>query len=399
MPLKRPGALLHLLVYATLSYAQGNATFTLPPQSVFIDTRTYAVLGANGTFRQDSNTELFNPTASSPPFFQIFDESFLDIIGNNSFIREIASNDTFAFAFEAPIYNKNTNEVFFASSLEANSSIDLNNRIGKISMTDVENALASNASVINVPVSELDIPDTVQLANGGTGPFKGSLVFVTNGRGARPPSVVLVNPESPNNTTVLLDNFFARQFNSLDDVKVHPSGKFFFTDSTYASIFQTRPAPLIPPQVYRLDPDTRAVRAVATGFDEPNGIAFTADGATAYIGDTGFFEAVVDQTKPATIFAFDVDEKSQVFKNRRIFAYIDAGGPDGLQVDKNGNVYAGCFDGVQIWNNEGVLLGKIFMGTTVVNMVFAGDGRLVMLTGSKVYLAKIAAEEIPPFFP
>ena len=47
-------------------------------------------------------------------------------------------------------------------------------------------------------------------------------------------------------------------------------------------------------------------------------------------------------------YAFDVDPDSLTFLNRRIFAYADTGIPDGIQIDKNGNVYAGCGDGVQV---------------------------------------------------
>ena len=68
------------------------------------------------------------------------------------------------------------------------------------------------------------------MTNGGTGPYNGSLLLITSGRGPLPPSIVLVNPKPPNNATVLLDNFFGRQFDSLNDIKVHPSGKIFFTD-------------------------------------------------------------------------------------------------------------------------------------------------------------------------
>ncbi|TFK31125.1 hypothetical protein BDQ12DRAFT_585375, partial [Crucibulum laeve] len=100
---------------------------------------------------------------------------------------------------------------------------------------------------------------------------------------------------------------------------------------------------------------------VATDFIEPNGIAFTEDGTTAYIGETGFLTATPNQTSPATIFAFDVDKKTQMFKNRRVLAYIDTGIPDGLLVDTKGNIYAGCGDGVQVWNDEGTLLGKFFI--------------------------------------
>ncbi len=34
--------------------------------------------------------------------------------------------------------------------------------------------------------------------------------------------------------------------------------------------------------------------------------------------------------------------------NRRVFAYVDSGIPDGIQVDTDGNVYSGCGDGVQV---------------------------------------------------
>ncbi|TFK33000.1 hypothetical protein BDQ12DRAFT_739073 [Crucibulum laeve] len=268
-----------------------------------------------------------------------------------------------------------------------------------MSMKAVDAALASNSSNVNVPVTELDLPDPVQITNGGTGPFKGSLLFVTDGRGTRPPSVVLVNPLPPNNVTVLLDSFFGRQFNSIDDVKVHPSGNIFFTDTTYGSVGHVRPPPSMPPQVYRLDPNTRTVRVVATDFIEPNGIAFTEDGTIAYISDTGFLSATDDQTKPATIFAFDVDKKTQVFKNRRVLAYTDAGIPDGIHIDTKGNVYAACGDGVQVWNDEGALLGKFFFGSNLANMVFAGDGKLVILASNKLFLAKIAAKGLLPVFP
>ena len=73
------------------------------------------------------------------------------------------------------------------------------------------------------------------MVNGGT-PFGDKLLFVTNGRGNNPPGVVLVNPRPPFNSTIILDNFHGRQFNSIDDVKVNPkSGAIFFTDVTYVN--------------------------------------------------------------------------------------------------------------------------------------------------------------------
>jgi len=81
-------------------------------------------------------------------------------------------------------------------------------------------------------LGQLNLSDDVQMVNGGTGPYKGNLLFTTRGRALLPPSVVLVNPNPPFNTTVLLDNFYGRQFNSLNDVKVLPGTDImFFTDT------------------------------------------------------------------------------------------------------------------------------------------------------------------------
>lgn len=95
--------------------------------------------------------------------------------------------------------------------------------------------------------------------------------------------------------------------------------------SSYGFLNQFRPLPLIPSQVYRLDPTTRRVRVVADGFDKPNGIAFSEDGKTAYMyvpsslapsyahplsysADTGSDAGFLgnNQTEPATMYAVAV---------------------------------------------------------------------------------------------
>nr|VWO99478.1 Phospholipid-transporting ATPase (EC [Ganoderma boninense] len=81
--------------------------------------------------------------------------------------------------------------------------------------------------------SQIDLPEAVQMTNGGTGPLHSKLVFVNSGRGPIPPSLVLVDP------TVLLDNFFGRQFNSLDDIKIHPkTGKWLLVPCRGSSMFE-----------------------------------------------------------------------------------------------------------------------------------------------------------------
>ncbi|EMD32368.1 hypothetical protein CERSUDRAFT_108812 [Gelatoporia subvermispora B] len=348
-----------------------------------------------------NSTSSFPSSTKLPPQSVIFHPDFLSVLGSTPSIRVVASNADFAFAHEAPIWVPETDEVFFASNDGGPlgmSDLNHNNQVSKISLKEVESALqasGSSTAPVNVTVTKLDLPDTIQMTNGGTGPFRGSLVLVTSGRGPLPPSVALVNPSPPHNTTILLDNFFGRQFNSLNDVKIHPgSGVLFFTDSAYGFLNQFRGPLAIPNQVYRFDPETRSVRVVADQFDKNNGVAFSQDGKTAFVTDTGAQGGFlgINQTEPATIYKYDVDPTTQAFTNRRVFAYTDAGIPDGIQLDSKGNVYSGCGDGTHVWSPDGTLIGKFFLGTVTANMIFAGKGRLVIMGETAVYLAQIAAE-------
>ena len=100
---------------------------------------------------------------------------------------------------------------------------------------------------------------------------------------------------------------------------------------------------------------------------------------------------------PTTIFsyAFDFDPDTEEFKDRRVFAYADTGIPDGIQLDSEGNVYSGCGDGVQVWNKQGTLLGKFYIGSSTPEVAFAGDGRLVILSEFSIFVARIAAKSVP----
>jgi gluconolactonase len=103
------------------------------------------------------------------------------------------------------------------------------------------------------------------------------------------------------------------------------------------------------------------------------------------------------------------------FSNRKLFAYVDTGIPDGvlpkppyppvtgtarhmtdtrytgIQCDSMGNVYTGCGDGVYVWNPRGKLIGKIYIGRAVPNFNFAGEGRMVILSDTRLYYATLAA--------
>lgn len=91
-----------------------------------------------------------------------------------------------------------------------------------------------------------------------------------------------------------------------------------------------------------------------------------------------------------TSYRFDVQEDG-TWDNRKTFAFVASGVPDGVHSDSNGNIYAGCGDGVHVWNPSGTLIGKIYLGTGAANFQFAGDGRMVIMAETKLYYATLAA--------
>ncbi|KAJ7173626.1 D-lactonohydrolase-like protein [Mycena filopes] len=354
------------------------------PPVVVEDKRAFAVLDPTGPFRNVSGHFEPNPNANlTPPYFQVYDERFNAILGPNPSIRVIVENDTFAFAHDGCVWIEETDQILFTGGKVQGRPV---------SMINLNDLKTSPTGLINFTI--LPLSNDVQINNGAT-LFRKDLLLVTTGQGALPPSLIRMNTSPPFNDTIILNNYYGRQFNSLNDAKVHPkSGAIFFTDVTYGFENGFRPAPQIPNQVYRFDADTGEVRVVADGFVQPNGIAFTSDGNTAYIADTGESQAGtvgLVPTAPATIYAFDVLPDTQAFSNRRVFAFSDTGVPDGLALDTNGNLYAGSGDGTHVFDPKGTLLGKIFLGVSSSNMVFAGAKRLILMEDTKIYLAEIAA--------
>jgi len=99
---------------------------------------SFNVIGPNGPFRNDS--ELFNPTGTTPPFFQVFDPSFLDVLGSKASIRLIAENDSFSFAHEAPVWIPETDELFFSSNdggALGMSDLNHNSKVFRVSLKGV----------------------------------------------------------------------------------------------------------------------------------------------------------------------------------------------------------------------------------------------------------------------
>ncbi|KAJ5774868.1 SMP-30/Gluconolaconase/LRE-like region [Penicillium paradoxum] len=373
----------------------------LPAQAQLIDQKAFNVLETTQPPTEFSAKSSFVPPGSTGDSlaqrpFHVYDKEFLKIIGDDPTLTRIAHSPKDPLFHEAVVWSKDTDEVFFvqnAGAKNAGTGLKKSAIIEKISLADAA-AVSHKADAVGlVDVTTVPSSPMVLNPNGGTN-YRGDIIFTGEGQGDnKPPSLWVMNPKEPYNTTVILNNYFGRQFNSLNDVAIHPQNKeIYFTDTIYGYAQDFRPAPGLQDQVYRFNPDTGAVTVVADGFDHPNGLTFSPNGDYAYVTDTGIDSGFfgLDFTRRASIYRFDV-KKDGTFENRKTFAFVNAGAPDGIHCDSRGNVYAGCGDGVQVWNPSGKLLGKIHLGSTAANFNFAGKGRMVICAETDLYYATLAA--------
>ena len=207
-------------------------------------------------------------------------------------------------------------------------------------------------------------------ANGNTVDGEGRLVTCEHRTRA------VTRTEHDGSRTVLASHWQGRRLNSPNDVVVKSDGAVWFTDPTYGidSEYEGDAAPseIGASHVYRIDPASGAVEAVATDFAKPNGIAFSADERTLYVVDTGFSHG---EHLPRHMRAFDVGADGRTLANPRVFATADVGLFDGMRVDGHGHVWTSAGDGVHCYAPDGTLLGKVRVPEVVANVAFGGAKR------------------------
>lgn len=182
--------------------------------------------------------------------------------------------------------------------------------------------------------------------------------------------------------TVLADQYQGKKFNSPNDLAIRSDGAIFFTDPPYG--LEDREAELDFSGVFMVVPGEEP-KLLFKEWERPNGLAFSPDEKTLYIGDS----------QAGIIHAFDA-AKDGTLSNGRLFA--ETPGPDGMKVDKQGRLWTTASDGVRVYAPDGVLVGTIEFPRKPANCAFGGEnGRTLFVTArDSVFQVAIAAEGILP---
>jgi len=189
--------------------------------------------------------------------------------------------------------------------------------------------------------------------------------------------------------TILADSYQGKKLNSPNDLVYKSDGSLYFTDPPYGLQTQGDDDPqkaLKVNGVYRLPgarqhkpgapPDRDQLQLVIKDLPRPNGLAFSPDERFLYIADSGKRQWL----------RYRVQDDGSVTDGK---LFLDAstdpakGSPDGIRVDKEGNIYGSGPGGVWIISPDGKHIGTIKVPEVVSNVAWGdADGKRLYITAS-----------------
>lgn len=204
--------------------------------------------------------------------------------------------------------------------------------------------------------------------------------------------------------TVLADQYEGKKLNSPNDLVYKSDGSLYFTDPPYGlrtQDDQDQHKELKVNGVYRIDhaakqrpgsaPDPSKLTLLISNLTRPNGIAFSPDEKTLYVNDSG----------KKIWMRYSVEADGSV-SNAKLLADASTdtreGGPDGMKVDTQGNLYSTGPGGIWIFSAQGKHIGTIDMPERVGNLAWGdSDYRSLYITASSsLYRLRVKVAGIKP---
>lgn len=205
-----------------------------------------------------------------------------------------------------------------------------------------------------------------------------------------------LDPAAP--TTVLADSYEGKKLNSPNDLVYRSDGSLYFTDPPYGLRTQKDDDPdkqLKVNGVYRIPhalqqapgaaPTRAELQLLVSDLPRPNGIAFSPDEQYLY----------VNNSQPKKIWMRYRVRPDGTLTEPTLLCDATAdprpGGPDGMKVDQEGNIYGTGPGGVWIISPEGKPLAIILMPEKTGNLAWAGPDRktLYLTASSRIYRVQL----------
>ena len=184
----------------------------------------------------------------------------------------------------------------------------------------------------------------------------------------------------------LVDNYMGKRLNSPNDLVYKSNGDLYFTDPPYGlpKNWDDPHRELDFCGVYRLGKDGK-MTLLTKELSRPNGLAFSPDEKFLYVANS--------DPKKAIWMKYPVNGdgtlgKGTVFNDVTEFADKLPGLPDGMKIDRDGNLFATGPGGIYIYAPDGKLLGRIETGEKTANCAWGDDGSTLYITAD-MYICKV----------
>lgn len=188
----------------------------------------------------------------------------------------------------------------------------------------------------------------------------------------------------------LVDNYQGKRLNSPNDGCFKSTGELYFTDPPYGlpENFDDPRRELDFCGVYRLQIGKDGVNKLTLLTDEmtrPNGIAFSPDEKFLYVAQSDPKAAI---WKKFPVKADGTVGSGEVFFDATEYVGKHKGLPDGLKVDRDGNVFATGPGGVWVFDSSGKPLGRFDTKEATANCAWGEDGSTLYICAD-MYLCRV----------
>ena len=191
--------------------------------------------------------------------------------------------------------------------------------------------------------------------------------------------------------TTLVDRFDGKRINSPNDLVFKSNGDLYFTDPPFGlpkSFDDTRKE--LPFQgVYRYSKNGK-LTLLTRDIKAPNGIAFSPDEKRLYVSNADPSNAVwmVYEVGPNGNIA-----NGKVLFNATAWTKSKKGVPDGMKVDREGNLFAAGPGGIYVISPDGAHLGSIETNVPTGNVAWGEDGSsLFIASNTNVYRLRLTTK-------
>ena len=209
---------------------------------------------------------------------------------------------------------------------------------------------------------------------------KGQLVLCQHGN--RAVSIMNSTLDTPKaEYSPLVNSYNNKKLNSPNDIVQTKNKDYFFTDPDYG-ISKNDKKEQESNRVYHLN-GKGELKAIIDTISHPNGLAFSPDEQKLYVTNSN--------PDKAFLYEYQLDKDKKILTGKVLYDFRKIwkegyATPDGVKVDKQGNIFVAAPGGIWVFDAEGDLLVKIHTAKKSSNNALSKDEKTLFITNSNKVL-------------